>query len=163
MRTATVWLLVGLTGSGKTTFARHLEERGVVRLSVDEEVFRRHGRYGVDFHESRWFELADPVAEEVYRRLGELVKAGRGVVLDHGLWRRGDRDAAKKLVEAAGGRWRLIYLKVGRDELMRRLQLRNQRADANALLVTEPALEDFIARFDEPDGEGEEVVDARPQ
>ncbi|MGI5201384.1 hypothetical protein ACQEU6_07320 [Spirillospora sp. CA-108201] len=36
-------------------------------------------------------------------------------------------------------------------------------ADANALLVTEPALEDFIACFDEPDGEGEEVVDARPQ
>ena len=35
----TVWLLVGLTGSGKTTFARRLETRGVVRLSVDEEVF----------------------------------------------------------------------------------------------------------------------------
>ncbi|TMR27320.1 ATP-binding protein, partial [Actinomadura geliboluensis] len=86
---ATVWLLVGLTGSGKTTFAKRLEERGVVRLSVDEEVFRRHGRYGVDFHESRWFELADPVAEEVYQRLGDLVKAGRDVVLDVGLERPG--------------------------------------------------------------------------
>jgi tRNA A37 threonylcarbamoyladenosine biosynthesis protein TsaE len=35
----TVWLLVGLTGSGKTTFARRLEAGGVVRLSTDEEVF----------------------------------------------------------------------------------------------------------------------------
>ncbi|MBO2464945.1 AAA family ATPase [Actinomadura violacea] len=158
---ATGWLLVGLTGSGKTTFAKRLEQQGVVRLSVDEEVFRRHGRYGVDFHESRWFELAGPAAEEVYRRLGELVRSGRDVVLDHGLWTREDRDAAKKLVEEAGGRWRLIYFKVGRDELMRRLQARNQRADANALLVTESALEDFIARFDGPDGEGEEIFDAQ--
>ena len=39
----------GLTGSGKTTFARTLESAGVVRLSVDEEVFNRHGRYGVDY------------------------------------------------------------------------------------------------------------------
>ncbi|TMR27489.1 hypothetical protein [Actinomadura geliboluensis] len=66
-------------------------------------------------------------------------------------------------MEAAGGRWRLIYLRVGREELLRRLQVRNQRADANALLVTESALEDFIARFDAPDGEGEEVVDARSE
>ncbi|WP_421648061.1 AAA family ATPase [Nocardiopsis alba] len=43
----TVFLLVGLTGSGKTTYARSvLEPRGVVRVSVDEEVHRRHGRYG---------------------------------------------------------------------------------------------------------------------
>lgn len=37
---ATVFLLVGLTGSGKTTYAKRvLEPAGVLRLSVDEEVF----------------------------------------------------------------------------------------------------------------------------
>lgn len=100
----TAWLLVGLTGSDKTTFAKRLWGAG--RSAVVG------GRGGLpaarplrclDFHESRWFALADPVAEEVYRRLGELVGAGRDVVLDHGLWTRADRDAAKKLVEAAGG------------------------------------------------------------
>ena len=43
-----VYLLCGLTGSGKTTYARQLEAAGAVRLSVDEEVYARHGRYGVD-------------------------------------------------------------------------------------------------------------------
>jgi predicted kinase len=153
-----VWLLTGLTGSGKTTYARRLEASGVVRLSVDEEVFARHGRYGVDYHESEYFAREAPVIEDVYRRLGELVAAGRDAVLDRGLWTRADRDAAKKLVEAAGGRWRLVYFRVSREELLRRLAERNQRDDANALLVTEPALDDFIGRFEEPDGEGEEIA-----
>ncbi|MGH3814551.1 MAG: AAA family ATPase [Pseudonocardiaceae bacterium] len=33
-------LLVGITGSGKTTLAQALVERGLVRLSVDDEVHR---------------------------------------------------------------------------------------------------------------------------
>jgi hypothetical protein len=40
-------LLVGITGSGKTVLAQALAERGLIRLSVDEEVHRLHGRYGV--------------------------------------------------------------------------------------------------------------------
>ncbi|MGI5443016.1 AAA family ATPase [Streptomyces shenzhenensis] len=55
-----VYLLVGLTGSGKTTYAkRRLEAAGVVRLSVDERVHEQHGRYGVDH------------PERDYRRLDE--------------------------------------------------------------------------------------------
>ena len=155
----TVWLLMGLTGSGKTTFARRLEARGVVRLSVDEEVFARNGRYGIDYHESEYFAKEAPVVVETHRRLAALVEAGRDVVLDAGLWRRTDRDEMKKLVEASGGSWRLVYFDVGRDELLRRLTDRNQRGDANALRVTPEALDDFIARFEVPSGEGEELFD----
>ncbi|WP_226962760.1 hypothetical protein [Streptomyces sp. C8S0] len=46
-----------------------------------------------------------------------------------------------------------------RDELLRRLAERNARGDANALLVTPEALDDFFARFEEPQGEGEEIVE----
>ena len=39
-RRAIAYLLVGLTGSGKTTYAKRvLEPSGAARLSVDEEVF----------------------------------------------------------------------------------------------------------------------------
>jgi predicted kinase len=153
-----VYLLCGLTGSGKTTFAQRMQAEGVVRLSVDEEVFARHGRYGVDYPENRYFELERPVIEEVRERLVALVRAGQSVILDQGLWRRADRDSCKRLVEEHGGRWRLLYFKVSRATLLERLAERNQRGDANALAVTAEALDDFIARFDEPVGEGEEVV-----
>ncbi|MFC9735054.1 AAA family ATPase [Streptomyces roseolus] len=156
----TVFLLVGLTGSGKTTYAqRVLEPRGAVRLSVDEVVFERHGRYGVDYPEATYFEKEAPVVAELHERLAELVAEGRDVVWDHGLWPRKDREAMKTLVEAAGGRWRLLYFPVARDELLRRLAERNERADANALVVTPEALDDFFARFEEPQGEGEEIVE----
>lgn len=42
-------LMAGLPGSGKTTLSRALTDRGFVRLCPDEEMYRRHGVYGVDF------------------------------------------------------------------------------------------------------------------
>ncbi|MFB8040489.1 ATP-binding protein [Streptomyces hydrogenans] len=156
----TVFLLVGLTGSGKTTYAqRVLEPRGAVRLSVDEVVFARYGRYGVGYPENTYFEKEAPVVAELHERLAELVAEGRDVVWDHGLWPHKDREVMKTLVEAAGGRWRLLYFPVARDELLRRLAERNVRGDANSLVVTPEALDDFFARFEEPQGEGEEIVE----
>ncbi|MCD9145879.1 AAA family ATPase [Streptomyces albireticuli] len=149
-REPTAVLLAGITGSGKTLLAQALADRGMVRLSVDEEVHRIHGRYGVDYPEDTYFERERPVVEAIRHRLAEHLAAGDDVVLDHGLWLREDRDAWKKLVEAAGGRWRLVYLPVERDELLRRLADRNQREDANALTVTASALDDFFARFEPP-------------
>ncbi|MFE2373389.1 MULTISPECIES: AAA family ATPase [Streptomyces] len=158
--TPVVFLLVGLTGSGKTTYAqRQLEPEGAVRLSVDEVVHERHGRYGVDYPENTYFEKEAPVVSELHERLAELVAEGRDVVWDHGLWPRKDRDAMKELVEAAGGRWRLLYFPVEREELLRRLAERNEREDANALVVTPEALDDFFARFEKPQDEGEEIVE----
>jgi predicted kinase len=159
---AVVYLLCGLTGSGKTSYAKQLEAGGAVRLSVDEEVYARHGRYGVDYPMDEYFDRERPVVQELRRRLVELVESGRDVVLDYGLWRRSDRDAYKRLVEAHGGRWRLLYFKADREVLLQRLAERNRRGDANALTVTPSALEDFIARFDEPLDEGEELVDSGP-
>ncbi|MGW7825000.1 hypothetical protein ACWGLF_44920 [Streptomyces puniciscabiei] len=56
--------------------------------------------------------------------------------------------------EAGGGRRRtpasLVYLPVEKAELLRRLEQRNQREDANALTVSPEALDDFFARFEPP-------------
>ncbi|MFD5516366.1 ATP-binding protein [Streptomyces sp. NPDC127066] len=155
-----VWLLAGLTGSGKTTFAkRRLEPAGAVRLSVDEIVHARHGRYGVDYPEREYFALEAPVVAEVRELLVNLVAVGRDVVLDHGLWLRSSRDEWRNLVEEAGGQCRLLYFPVPHEELLRRLQERNQREDGNALMVTESALKDFHARFEPPHDEDEEIIE----
>ena len=157
-RRPVVYLLCGLTGSGKTTYAKTLEHQGVIRLSVDEEVYARHGHYGVDYPEDHYFALEAPVIEDVLARLIELVNDGRDVIFDHGLWRRTDRDAYKNLVETHGAAWRLLYFPVDLDLLIQRLHERNQRADANALTVTTDALNDFYDRFEEPHNEGEEII-----
>jgi predicted kinase len=150
-------LLAGLTGSGKTTVAQALAARGFTRLSVDEEVHRIHGRYGVDYPEHTYFERERPVVEAIRRRFIEELRAGNDVVLDHGLWRRGERDAWREAARRAGGHPLIIYLPADRDDLLRRLAERNRREDANALTVTPEALDDFFARFDVP-GADEEVI-----
>jgi predicted kinase len=62
----TAFLLIGLTGAGKTTYARRvLEPAGVVRLSVDEIVFARHGRYDIDYPAAVYFALYEPALAEV--------------------------------------------------------------------------------------------------
>lgn len=150
-------LLVGITGSGKTVLAQDLAGRGLVRLSVDEEVHRLHGRYGVDYPEQEYFERERPVVDAVRAQLTEHLAVGHDVVLDHGLWVREDREAWKKLVQAAGGHPRLVYLPVEKAELLRRLEQRNLLEDANALTVTAEALDDFHARF-EPPGPDEDAI-----
>ncbi|MEV7630745.1 ATP-binding protein [Actinoplanes sp. NPDC089786] len=117
-------LLVGLTGSGKTTYAKRvLEPSGAARLSVDEAVFARRGRYSIDYPEHTYFEKEGPVIAEVCGELARLLRDGRDVVVDHGLWLRDDRDGWKALVEAVGGQVRLLYFPVPKEELLRRLNV----------------------------------------
>ena len=72
-----VYLLVGLTGAGKTTYSKRvLEPAGVVRLSVDELIYNKHGRYGIDYPASVYFELYAPALETVREALfAELARA----------------------------------------------------------------------------------------
>jgi hypothetical protein len=51
-----------------------------------------------------------------------------------------------------------LYLNADRNLLLQRLADRSSRDDANAMPLTPSAPEDFIARFEEPTGEGEELA-----
>lgn len=153
-----VYLLCGLTASGKTTYARRLEAEGCVRLSIDEVVHARHGRHDVDYPASEYPRYYEQGVAEVDRRLVELLEANQSVVFDHGLWQRSNRDRYKALVEAHGGRWELLYFKAEPSVLRGRLAQRNMQSGPNALSVSDDMLEDFIARFEEPSGEGEHAV-----
>ncbi|RLK59671.1 AAA family ATPase [Actinokineospora cianjurensis] len=157
-RESLVYLLAGLPGSGKTTYARALERRGVTRVSVDERVIARHGLLGKDYSESAHLSLLRPVLDEVQRLLVELIEQRQPVVLDHGLGTKAERDAYKRLVTDHGGRWRLVCFPVDRAELLRRLAIRNAEAESG---VITPETLDWIARqSEEPHDEGEELPDA---
>lgn len=153
-------LMCGIAGSGKTTFSQMLEKNGFERLSIDEEVWSTHGRYGIDYPAEKYRELLDEVRERLRQKLVALVRAKKRVVFDSSFWNRSERDNCKRLIEQAGGQWRLVYLKVHPDELRRRLQIRSRRFDANAAFpITEEILATFLNGFEEPSGEGEIVIE----
>lgn len=150
--------MCGVAGSGKTTYAQRLEAEGFVRLSIDEEVWARFGRYGIDYDAHDYSELSEVAEDALRQRLLELIALGRDVVVDFSFWSRVSRDRYKQLVEEAGGCWRLVHLQVPPDILRQRLAERSQRFDANAAFtIDETTLIRYLDGFEAPDGEGEEV------
>ena len=155
----TVVLMCGPAGAGKTTYALGLVRRGYVRLSVDEVVWRALGGRdaGLALEPERYDRLKDQVRREQRQELVELMRAGRNVVVDYSFWSRASRDEYKALVESHGYRWELIHLKADRATLERRLAVRNRQDGANAVTVDADLLNRYLAGFEEPDGEGEQV------
>lgn len=156
---AQVVLMCGIAGSGKTTYAQRLERVGFERLSIDEEIWRQFGRYDVDYPAGDYVRLSTLVEADLQARLSVLIQQGRNVVIDFSFWQRTTRDRYKKMIEQAGGRWRLVYLKVDTEELRRRLAARNVQVNANAAFpITETILDRYLHDFEEPQDEGEEIV-----
>ncbi|MFF4893532.1 AAA family ATPase [Micromonospora chersina] len=97
-----VVLMCGVAGAGKTTYAKDLETEGYVRLSVDEEIWHRFGRYGVDYEPDQYEEHTEVARRALRERLLSLVAEGRNVVIDSSFWQRSRRQAYKELIEQAG-------------------------------------------------------------
>lgn len=148
--------LCGVAGSGKTTYAQALEEKGFHRLAVDEEIWTTHGRYGLDYAPEDYPRLQRVAEEAVRNRLADLVLDRVPTVVDLSMWRRADRQSYRALVETHGGHWELVHLVVPARTLRARLRNRAQRFDANAAFpVDDTVLEGFLRGFELPDGEGE--------
>lgn len=152
-------MLCGLPGSGKSTYAQKFVDEGLIKLSPDEEAYKRYGRAGVNYPHQEYVKRYEGILVELEQKMLELLEQKKSFVLDYGYWRRAHREKHKKLIENHGAEWRLVYFKADTALLEERIDKRNKRDDANAFPITKAMLHDFVQRFEEPRNESERVIE----
>lgn len=149
---ATVFLLCGLPGSGKTTLARQIErERRAIRLSPDEWIAALHGPDIQQRDPETFRGPARDRTEALQRELaGRLLAVGVDVILENGFWGESERDEYRAWARAHGARVVLRYLEVPREELWRRLQARNAALSPGTFHVERQELDGWFDHFEAP-------------
>lgn len=151
---ATLHLMVGLPGSGKTTEAHRIaQECRAVCFTPDE--WHIH-LFGHDFYndpeKDNEHDARHTKVEELMWIVAEdLLKLGVNVILDFGCWARVERDAFREKAHALGADFQIHYMDTPVEEIWRRLQERNKAADENAVFpVTRESLDEWVALFQPP-------------
>ena len=85
---ATIHLMVGFMGFGKTTVAKELAKKlPAVRLTHDEIMLARYGRNPDDFQTK--YKIVD---NEIRVQTAEYIRQGKDVILDYGFWTHAKRE-----------------------------------------------------------------------
>ena len=159
MRQATLFLMVGLPGTGKTTEARRIEvEHEALRLTKDEWV---KALYGPDNPPS-----ASAVIEGRLIEIGlRALELGSNVVIDYGLWSRDERSALRQAAADRGAAVVVRYVERSPADQRRLLDERQARAPHTTWPMSDVELATWAALIDVPtpaELDGSEAVDAPP-
>lgn len=145
-----VVIMCGISGSGKTHFARNLEEQGYLRLSPDALVWQKVGTTIFDFPTSQQRQLFTESRLQIIEQLIELLKSGKRVVVDATHCKRTNRDKIRKVCEeTAGIKPVFVYCEADEEELWRRLSHR-KGTGPDDLIVTREALSEYCHGFERP-------------
>lgn len=155
----TLFLTVGLPGTGKTTEARRIEvEEAALRLTKDEWVKALYGHAN------------PPSATDVIEgRLIDIglraLQLGVNVVIDFGLWSRDERSALRHAAADLGAAVELRYLSLPPAEQRRRLDRRHAEEPHTTWHMSDEELAEWAAAISVPtpgELDGSEPVDAPP-
>lgn len=145
---ATLFMICGLPGAGKTTFAKQLEhEQSALRLCPDEWITAILADPNDTAELDR---LRTPVESVQWQVAQRALVLGVNVILENGFWSRAERAGFRAQAETLGAQVKLHYLEVSRDELWARLEKRNASLPPGTFRVTEEQLDLWLSWFEAP-------------
>jgi predicted kinase len=169
-----IHLIVGSTGSGKSTFARELARRcGGVRFAIDEWMMQLFGPDRPEAAEYDWYApRIERATEMIWRLVGDLARLRTPCVLEVGLTQRAEREAFYERVRADGLNLKLHVLDAPASLRWERVEARNQsRGETFSLQVTRDMFDFVEQMWEAPDarelrehaGERVDTSDRQPE
>ena len=151
MSAPTLFLMVGLPGSGKTFQARELaEKRGALRLTPDDWALSIFGQD--DRHQEpggmRWLLEGRLIALAI-----DALRLRVDVILDFGLWSRDERSALRWMASSVGASCEIVYLPVEREVQWSRIQNRWKDTPEQTFPMAETELDSWKQHFQVPDAD----------
>jgi predicted kinase len=142
---ATLLLMVGLAGAGKTTRAKELAAvHRALRLTPDEWMIPLFGQPLAD---GKRFVLEGRLISVALQAL----QLGTSVVLDYGLWGRDERSALRWLARSAGVACQVVYLPVSKDVQLARIAHRQATTPEQTFPMSEADVDQWAEQFQAPD------------
>jgi len=145
--------MCGVAGSGKSTYARRLEDAGWLRFTIDAAAWE------LGLTDAR--AVTDVVALEARRpqreQIAAALDAGRDVVVDYSFWSRRQRDDYRALGREHGAEVEVVHLDTAPDVVRRRLAER-RGAHADDFTVDEELLEHYLRVFRPPGPDEDDVT-----
>lgn len=152
---ATLHLMVGLPGSGKTTLARALEARySALRLTVDAWHVRLFGNDVHDHSDDADFAVHNARHQAIEALLWEtaarVLVLGPDVILDFGFWTRRERDEFRERARELGAGFEIHFTEVSEEVLLKRIRERNTQLPPGTFHIPEIKLKEWIELFEPP-------------
>jgi predicted kinase len=140
----TLFVMVGLPASGKTTRAKEIEKaEQALRLTPDEWMIPLFGEPEGgkrEILEGRFIWLAV-----------RALRLRTNVVLDFGVWTKDERSALRFLAQTVGASCELVYLEIDGLEQRRRHDKRFSAEPDTTFLMSDDDLRSFREQFEVPD------------
>ncbi len=145
---ATLFVLCGFIGSGKTTFAKRVEaETGAVRFTIDEwmiplfgeHMSREEMNYRIAFFEDRFKKLALRFLEH-----------GVDVIFDFGAWTRSARQEMRCWAKSARADLRMVHFAASLEECKLRAVARTRVGGQGAYSIDEATFDIIASLYERP-------------
>ena len=148
---ATLYLMVGLPCSGKTTRAKELENELIaIRLTPDEWHVNLFGHDVADPEHDKRHYLIEDMLWQITARAFSL---GTNIILDFGFWAKEERDDYRTRAQKLGARSEIIFMDVEENELLRRVRQRNENLTNLIQYIPEELMHSSFRIFQKPDAE----------
>jgi predicted kinase len=145
---ATIHVLCGFIGSGKTTFAKRIEaETGAVRFTMDDWMIPLFGE-----HMSRdGMNRRMAFFEERFRALAvKFVEHGADVILDFGFWKRPARDDIRRWAASVGAKTRMVHFAATLGECRARVLARTAAGNDGGYSVDGDMFDALVRLYEPP-------------